>query len=164
MEESKGESSSTKSIPTTKRVVIGEKRLMNEVSHISLSKARSKGKEALPLPMAKKAKSSATSMVLATKGARPAVAPWEGTSANPSNALGPGASMLRSPSIAEKILSEVILPIDKVKVDKFSLDQVVTKFFHIVGKLEGHLAEFSKWEKKAAKEIKAKTDAAARLE
>ena len=38
---------------------------------------------------------------------------------------------MASASVVEKILIEVILPADKKKVDKLSLDQVITKFFHI---------------------------------
>ena len=39
---------------------------------------------------------------------------------------------MASASVAEKILAGVILPADKKKVDKLSLDQVVTKFLHIL--------------------------------
>ncbi|GFZ00366.1 ankyrin repeat-containing 2B [Actinidia rufa] len=53
----------------------------------------------------------------------------------------------------EKILAGVILPADKEKVDKLSFDQVVTKFFHIVGQ-----------EKKASKELKEKTEVVVGLE
>ncbi|GFZ19791.1 hypothetical protein Acr_28g0004960 [Actinidia rufa] len=96
-------------------------------------------------------------------------ASWEGTSVNPGNALGPGVSMLGSASVAEKILSRVILPADKEKVNKLSLDQVVTTLFHIVDQnqtleLEGLLGEFSEQEQKATKELKEKIEAVARLE
>ena len=37
--------------------------------------------------------------------------------------------------MAEKFLVGLILPADKEKVDKFSLDQVVIMFFHIVGQV-----------------------------
>ena len=57
----------------------------------------------------------------------------EGTSANPGAILGPRASMLESPFMAKKILIDSISPVDKEKVDKPTLDLVVTKFFHIVG-------------------------------
>ena len=46
--------------------------------------------------------------------------------------------MLGSPSVVEKILAGVILPADNEKVDKLSLDQVVTKFFHIIGQVSIH--------------------------
>ena len=120
VEESKGESSVTKSKLVAKGVVIGEKRPRDGVSPILLSEVRSKGKEALPPPTAKKAK-SVTSSTPTTKGTRPTMAPGEGTSTNPDNALGPRATMLGSLSVAEKILSGVILPVDKEKVDKLSL-------------------------------------------
>ncbi|GFY95443.1 hypothetical protein Acr_10g0008280 [Actinidia rufa] len=133
VEESKGTSSSAKSTPAAKGVVFQEKRPRGEVSDISPSWAKSKGKEALPQPAAKKAKTLATSNAPMIKGAKPAMAPREGTSANPGTTLGPEASMLGNPSMAEKILAGVILHANKEKVDKLSLDQVVTKFFHIIG-------------------------------
>ncbi|PSS08034.1 Ribose-phosphate pyrophosphokinase [Actinidia chinensis var. chinensis] len=111
---------------------------MDEVSNISLEKAKSKGKEAmsLPPPMAKKAKPSVTSSAPATKGAKSVISPREDTLANHGPTLGPGASMLGNPSVAEKILSGVILLADKKNVDKLSLNQGVTKVFHIVGQQE----------------------------
>ena len=66
------------------------------------------------------------------------MAPREGTSTKPNNALELKASMLRSPSVVEKILVRMILPANKEKVDKLFLDQVVTKFFHIVGQVSIH--------------------------
>ena len=42
---------------------------------------------------------------------------------------------MASASVAEKMLIGVILPTDKEKVDKLSLDQVVTKFLHILGQV-----------------------------
>ncbi|GFS30819.1 hypothetical protein Acr_00g0014330 [Actinidia rufa] len=142
VEESKGVSSAIKSTHTAKGVVIGEKCPREEVLNILLSKAKSKGKEALPPPIAKKAK-LATSSAPATKGAKPALAPGEGTSANPGNALGPRASMLGSALVSKKILSRVILPADKEKVDKLS--------FNIVGE-------------KGYRRAQGKSDAMARLE
>ncbi|GFY87309.1 hypothetical protein Acr_05g0009480 [Actinidia rufa] len=138
----------TKSTPAMKKVVIGEKRLRDEVSNIPLNESKSKEKEALPTPVAKKAKLT-TSSVSVTRGTKPTVAPREGISANLGAFLGPGASMLGNPSMVEKILLGVNLLADKEKVDKLSLDLVVTKFFHIVGQLEGLLDEFNKQEKKA---------------
>ncbi|PSS12159.1 Chromosome partition protein like [Actinidia chinensis var. chinensis] len=186
VKESKGKSSSTTSTPAAKGVVIQEKYPRDEVSNISLGEAKANGKETLLSPVAKKAKSSATSSAPATKGARPTMAPREGTSANPNTTLGPIASMLGNPSLAEKILAEVILPTNKEKVDKLSLNQVVTKdigneaIFQITQvesvememvraqnrtiKLEGLLFEFSEWEKKAFEELKEKTEVVARLE
>ena len=66
------------------------------------------------------------------------MAPGEGISANTGAALGPGALMLRNASVTEEILAGVILPADKEKVDKLSLDQVVIKFFHIVDQVSDH--------------------------
>ncbi|GFY87075.1 hypothetical protein Acr_05g0007140 [Actinidia rufa] len=97
VEESKGVGLAKKSTPTTKGVVIDEKRSRDEASNISLSEAKSKGKEALLPPVAKKAK-SATSSAPATKGVKQALAPEEGTLENPRNTLGPRASMLGSAS------------------------------------------------------------------
>ncbi|GFZ16965.1 hypothetical protein Acr_26g0002350 [Actinidia rufa] len=124
VEESKGVSSVTKSTPSAKGVVVGEKHLREEASNVSLSKAKSKGKEALP-PLAVKKAKSATSIAPMTKGAKLALAPEEGTSAKPGAALGPGASasMLGNALVAEKILARVILPANKEYVDKLSLDQ-----------------------------------------
>ncbi|GFY90892.1 hypothetical protein Acr_07g0010880 [Actinidia rufa] len=68
------------------------------------SGAKSKGKEDLPPPAEKKAKMLMTSSAPAIKGAKPAMAPRVGTSANPGTALGPDASMLGNPFVAENIL------------------------------------------------------------
>ena len=59
----------------------------------------------------------------------------EGTSASPGTALEPRASMLRSPSTEEKLLEGMIPPLDKEEVEKLDLDQVVSKFFHIVSQV-----------------------------
>ena len=50
------------------------------------------------------------------------IAPKEGTSARPSNALGSRASVMACASMEEKILAGVILLADKEKVKKLSLD------------------------------------------
>ena len=94
----------------------------------------SKGKEVLLQPEAKKSKPNR----MASRGTTPSVVPGEGTSKKPGKVLGTGASVMASPSVTEKILSKVILPTNKEKVDKLSLDQVVTKFFHIVGRVSIH--------------------------
>ena len=41
--------------------------------------------------------------------------------------------MMASASVVEKIITGVILPVNKEKIDKLSLDQVGTKFLHILG-------------------------------
>ncbi|PSS08071.1 Recombination protein like [Actinidia chinensis var. chinensis] len=69
----------------------------------------------------------------------------------PSKALGPHASVMASAAMAEKILDEVILPADKKKVEKLTIDQEA-------------LAEASLKEKKAAEEIEARNKEVARLE
>ena len=67
------------------------------------------------------------------KGETSTIAPDEGTLAKFGVVLGPRASMLGSPSVIEKILGGVIPHVDKEKVDKLTLDQVVMNFFHIIG-------------------------------
>ena len=72
----------------------------------------------MPLPKSKKKKSSK----LASRDISRPVALGEGTSNKPNYALGPTTSVLGSRSMTEKILAGVILPVDKEKVDKLSLD------------------------------------------
>ncbi|GFS33127.1 hypothetical protein Acr_00g0026490 [Actinidia rufa] len=157
VEESKGVSSSTKSPPTAKGVVIWEKCLKDEVSNILPREVKSNGKVTLPLLNAKKAKSSMTSSAPAIKGAKPIMAPGKGTLANPGTALRLEASMLGNPSMAEKILVGIILPDDKEKA-------VVLGSSLTVRKLEGLLTEFGEQEQKATKKLKEKIEAVARLE
>ncbi|GFS38113.1 hypothetical protein Acr_00g0055780 [Actinidia rufa] len=129
----------------TKGVVIWEKRPRDKVFNISPREAKSKEKEALPPLVAKKAKSSATSSAPVIKGARLAMAPMEGILANPSAALGPGASMIGNPSVDEKILIGV------------NLLAVCSRQLCL------GLPLMSK-EQKATKELKEKIEAVARLE
>ena len=75
----------------------------------------SKGKEAMPVPDCKKAKSTPNELV--TVLARPA-APGESTSTNPMVALGPKFTMLRSAATVEKILEACIPPFNKEEVSK----------------------------------------------
>ena len=77
-------------------------------------------------------KKKATLTPVVKKRETSVTAQGEGTSAIPIAALEPRASILRSPSVVEKILGGVIPPTDKEKMEKPTLDQVVTKFFHIV--------------------------------
>ena len=63
------------------------------------------------------------------------MAPRDGTLASLGTVLGPRASMLGSLYVSEKLLEGVIPPSDMEKVDKLNLDQAVTKFFHIVGRV-----------------------------
>ena len=80
-----------------------------------------------------KDKKRATLTQAANKGETSVAALGEGTSANSNAILGTRASMLGNPFVVEKILGRVIPPADKKKVEKLTMDQVVTKFFHIVG-------------------------------
>ena len=119
---------------SSKGMVIWEKRLQDEVlntSHAKRGKTAddSKGKETMTLPEAKKMKPNK----LASRERPQPVALGEGTSTKPSDVLRPTTSMLGSPSVAKKILTAVILRTNKEKVDKLSLDEIVIKFFHIVG-------------------------------
>ena len=52
--------------------------------------------------------------------------------------LGSGASILATASVEKKILARVILPADKKKMDKLSLNQVVTNFLHIFSLVSFH--------------------------
>ncbi|GFY94786.1 hypothetical protein Acr_10g0001710 [Actinidia rufa] len=89
--------------------------------------------------------------------------PGEGSLANLGTVLGPAASMLGSPSVAEKLLRGVIPPADKEKVEKLTLDQTAIKLFHVIGQvaadLEQQLAESRAREQQANDELaKAKSD------
>ncbi|GFZ08650.1 hypothetical protein Acr_20g0004580 [Actinidia rufa] len=72
---------------------------------------------------------SAMSTMPMIEEAKPAMAPREDTSVNPCAALRPKAFMLGNPFVVETFLAGVILPIDREKVDKVSLNKVVTNFF-----------------------------------
>ncbi|GFZ14659.1 hypothetical protein Acr_24g0008490 [Actinidia rufa] len=108
VEESKGVSTSAKSTLASKGVVIGEKLPRDEASDISPNEAKSKGKVAMPPPTKKKAKSLATPSATAIKGATPITALEKDS--------GGGNSSCR-----------------QGEVDKLSLNQVITKLFHIIG-------------------------------
>ena len=56
----------------------------------------------------------------------------------PKDTFGPTTFVLGSPLVVEKILAGVILHAEKEKVDKLSLDQVVTKFVHIISQVFIH--------------------------
>ena len=87
----------------------------------------------MPLPKAKKrvAKSSKG----ASMGAIPVLTLGEGTSANLTTILEPRASILKNPTMVEKLLEGVIPPADKEEVKKIYLDWAILKFFHIVGQV-----------------------------
>ncbi|GFZ06968.1 hypothetical protein Acr_18g0011380 [Actinidia rufa] len=131
VEESKAATSSSKG------VVIKEKWPRDEVPDSSPNKKvknnESKAKETIPPPEAKKLKPN---KAMSRETVRPA-APGEGPLKKPGEVLGSGASVMANAAVAEKILTGVILPADKERVDKLSLDQVVTKFLHILGQCLG---------------------------
>ncbi|GFZ15902.1 hypothetical protein Acr_25g0003110 [Actinidia rufa] len=72
-----------------------------------------KGKETAPPPEAKKAKPRNAAIPKGT----PVPKLGDGPSANPSTVLGPRASILEGPSVIEKILSGVVPPVDKERVE-----------------------------------------------
>ncbi|GFY92797.1 hypothetical protein Acr_08g0011930 [Actinidia rufa] len=162
-------------------VVIREKRPRDEVQNLVAD--NSKGKEASPPSEAKKAKPSKA----ASRGVMPPITPRgksskRPSSKKPSEVLGKVTSVYASPSVAEKIFSGVILPVDREKVNKLSLDQVVTKFFHVLDQgimLGSSLAGVGTWgmmplssskacqsgeSKKVGSELKKRNEDVARLE
>ncbi|GFY87393.1 hypothetical protein Acr_05g0010320 [Actinidia rufa] len=118
-----------------KGVVIGEKRARESITSSPSKKGKadddSKGKGVDNGPEGKK-KATSSSKAPATTAAASS-RPGEGTSANLGTVLGPTASILGSPSVAEKLLRGVIPPADKEKVEKLTLDQTATKLFHVIG-------------------------------
>ena len=46
--------------------------------------------------------------------------------------LGPNASVLETPLVAEKLLQRFVLPADQVELDKLDLNWAITNFFHVV--------------------------------
>ncbi|GFS35835.1 hypothetical protein Acr_00g0042450 [Actinidia rufa] len=165
VDESKGVSSLAKSTPIVKGVVIREKRLRDEVSDVSPSKVGSKGKEALPPPETKKAKSSATSSVVTIKGAKPAVTPGEGTLANPDTVLGPRASILGSPSMGVVLESSLVVRSremgDEVTLYQgqgTSFEGKMSRAHKLACELEGQLAEMALAKKTTAQEYKSLKD------
>ena len=123
---------SNRSTLAAKGVVIGEKRLQDEVLDISpikkgISTTDSKGKKAMSLPETKKkrSKSKATLSKATSKEATPTVASREGTSDNPDNVLGLNASMLENPAVAKKLLEGMIPPFDREEVGKLDLNREI---------------------------------------
>ncbi|GFS29973.1 hypothetical protein Acr_00g0009460 [Actinidia rufa] len=126
-----------------KGVVIGEKRLREYLTSSPSKKGKaddcSKGKEAAHEPEAKKKVAKPSDV--ACSRATPSPRLGEGSSANLGTALGPSASILGSPSIAEKLLWGMIPPANKEKVEKLTLDQTTTKLFHVIGQAIDELAK-----------------------
>ena len=134
MERAKGESSAKKST-LVKGVVIGEKRSRDNPSSSPSKKGkpgdRPKGKEpAIAHEPSKKATMPDECPKTTTSSN-----PGEGSSPSLGTVLGPAASILSSPSIAEKILQGVIPPTDQEKIGQLSLDQTTTNFFYILGQV-----------------------------
>ncbi|GFY88794.1 hypothetical protein Acr_06g0007340 [Actinidia rufa] len=118
-----------------KGVIIGEKRPGESITSSPSKKEKvddgSKGKGVVIGPEGKKKATSSGKAPTPPATASPR--PGEGSSANLGTILGPTASMLGSPSVAEKLLRGVIPPADKEKVEKLTLDQTATKLFHVIG-------------------------------
>ena len=131
VEKARGESSSQKSGPAPlKGIVIGEKRPADPPSSPS-KKAKSgddKGKGQAPIPESKKKSGP-------VQPTAPASGPGEGSSPSLGTVLGPRASIMGSPSVAEKILRGVIPPADQEKVGQLTLDQTASKFIHALGQV-----------------------------
>ncbi|XP_057463363.1 uncharacterized protein LOC130753365 [Actinidia eriantha] len=123
---------------SSKGMVIKEKGPRDEVPDSSPRKKvknnESKGKETIPPPEAKKLKPSKA----ASRETLRLVAPEEGHLKKPDEVLGSGAFVMANAAVAEKIFAWVILPANKERVDKLSLNQVVTKFLHILGQVSVH--------------------------
>ncbi|GFZ14318.1 hypothetical protein Acr_24g0005080 [Actinidia rufa] len=117
-----------------KGVVIGEKRAGESITSSPSKKGKAddglKGK-GVESGLDDKKKATSSSKASAAPTAAPS-RPGEGTSAHLGIVPGP-PSILGSPSVAERLLWGVILPADKEKVDKLTLDQTAMKLFHVIG-------------------------------
>ncbi|GFZ09951.1 hypothetical protein Acr_21g0005500 [Actinidia rufa] len=140
---------------------------------------KSKGKQVAQLPESKKAKIDTR---VSEAPVRPPIASGEGSSVKQTlgETLGPQASVMASAATTEKILTGVILPADKEKVDRLTFDQVVTKFLHVLGQgvilgsllspfaagisLKGALAEEKAKGKKLSEDADARDKVIVRLE
>ncbi|GFZ14616.1 hypothetical protein Acr_24g0008060 [Actinidia rufa] len=118
LEKSKNGSSSGIPAPT-KGIMIGEKHARENLASSASKKGKvddgSKGKWVDCEPKGKKKATSSTNAP--TTPATASSRPREGTSATLGAALGPTASILGSPSVAEKLLRGVIPPADKEKAN-----------------------------------------------
>ena len=107
----------------TKGLVIDEKRPREDSISSPNKKGKvvdsSKGKVATPVPEAKKKVKPAN---VAISEATSTIRPGEGTLASLGTVLGTRASIMSSPSVVEKILSGVIPPTKKEKVEQLTLD------------------------------------------
>ena len=119
-------------------MVIREKRPQDEVPNFLPSKkgkivTDSKGKETMPPLKAKK--QAAKSSKAKSRGATPAMAIGEGTSANPGDVLGLNASMMESSTVAEKLLEGVIPSFDKEETGKLDHDRAISRLFSEIGQV-----------------------------
>ncbi|GFY91076.1 hypothetical protein Acr_07g0012720 [Actinidia rufa] len=147
----KDASSVATSQPFLKGIVIQEKQPREDVPDATAKKGRvhdSKDKEAMLPPPPKRTKSNkgesnAAMHTLTLRTSSPLLG----------NNLGFRASMMSSSPMARKVLSGVILPVDKEKVDQFTTDELVTTSFHALGQAA-----------KIGAKLKDKSEAMARLE
>ena len=115
-------------------MVIGDKRPREDSTSLPSKKGKaadnSKGKEATLVPEAKKKVVKPNNVV----GSRvtPALNPGKGPLANLGTVLGPKTFIMSSPSVAEKIVRGMILPVDKEKVEQLTLDQTTIRLFHVI--------------------------------
>ncbi|XP_057482144.1 uncharacterized protein LOC130769038 isoform X2 [Actinidia eriantha] len=136
VEGSKGASSAVKSTPVAKWVVIGPRDEVPNISPSNKGKSTSDAKKKGPIsPLEEKRKGSSVKALAKAKALSNKAAAGEGTSANPGAVLGPKASMLGNPTVAEKFLEGVIPPSDKEEVEKLGLDRAISRFFHGVGEV-----------------------------
>ena len=118
----------------TKRVVISEKCSIEDSTSLPRKRGEtvdnSKGKKAATMLKVKKKVIKPSSV--ASSKVTPTSKPREGTSASLGIVLGPRASILSSPSVVKKILRAVIPPANKEKVEQLTLEQMATRFFHVI--------------------------------
>ncbi|GFZ00820.1 hypothetical protein Acr_14g0004550 [Actinidia rufa] len=118
-----------------KGVIIGEKRPGESITSSPSKKGKvndgSKGKGVVIGPEGKKKATSFGKALTPPTTASPR--PGEGSSANLGTVLGPTASMLGSPSVAEKLLRGGDSPSRQGEGGELTLDQTATKLFHVIG-------------------------------
>ncbi|GFZ19674.1 hypothetical protein Acr_28g0003790 [Actinidia rufa] len=145
LSKSKNEGLVARSIPA-KGVVMGEKCPREDPASSPNKKGKaidsSMGKDVATAPEAKKKATRLSDVACSRATSSPK--PGEGTLTNLSTVLGLGASILGSPSMAEKILRGVIPPVDKEKGEKFTLDQTATKLFQAQAREQQAIDELAK--------------------
>ncbi|GFS34366.1 hypothetical protein Acr_00g0033590 [Actinidia rufa] len=121
----------------------------NHVTHRSQKKAMWKFVE----PPSKEVNKAASKVVVG-----------EGTSAKPIAALGPRATMLRNSTTTKKLLEAVIPPFDKEEAEKLELNQVISKFFHIIGQAVMVRSSLASYSQEMKDEVTIQQDRATSLE